>query len=52
MAGSPFTEEGNLIMSAIINLSAPLGLGQKRGYFKYFLKQQGLNKCVAISNFE
>lgn len=41
MAGSPFTEEGNLIMSAIINLSAPLGLGQKKGIFQIFLKTTG-----------
>lgn len=38
MAGIPFIEKGNLIVSAITSLPSPLEWGEKRRDFKYFLK--------------
>lgn len=52
MAGIPFTEEGNLIVSAIISLPSHLEWGEKKERLQIFLKITGLNECVTVSNSE
>lgn len=52
MAGIPFIEKGNLIVSAIISLPSPLEWGGKKERLQILLKMTGLNKCVAVSNSE
>lgn len=44
IAGIPFMEEGNPIMSAIIGSFAPLEWRKQKNLKRYFLKQKGLNK--------